>query len=90
LQAVLAASGANASIADGAMDVTGVSIEQVGEAAAANGIVLHELTGRKASLEEAFMKLTGDSIDFRSVVAGEASPRPADITPASGDEGARP
>jgi ABC-2 type transport system ATP-binding protein len=73
LQALLTAAGANAAISDGAMEVTGVSIESVGEAAAANGIVLHELTGRKASLEDAFMKLTGDALDFRSVIADDAS-----------------
>jgi ABC-2 type transport system ATP-binding protein len=81
LQSILASAGANAAITDGAMDVAGLSIEAIGEAAATNNIVLHELTSRKASLEDAFMKLTGDSLDFRSVVAGEASPRPTDIAP---------
>ena len=85
LQSILAGNGANTAIADGTMDVTGLSIEAIGEAAAANGIVLHELTSRKASLEDAFMKLTGDSIDFRSVVAGEASPRAGDMTPPAHD-----
>ena len=49
----------------------GLTIEAVGEAAAANGIVLHELTSRHASLEDAFMKLTGDSIEYRGI--GEAT-----------------
>ena len=34
--------------------------EQVGELAAANRIVLHELTAERATLEEAFLELTGD------------------------------
>jgi ABC-2 type transport system ATP-binding protein len=34
--------------------------EQVGEIAAANGVVLHELTVERASLEEVFLELTGD------------------------------
>jgi ABC-2 type transport system ATP-binding protein len=34
--------------------------ERVGEIAAANGIVLHELTVERASLEEVFLELTGD------------------------------
>jgi ABC-2 type transport system ATP-binding protein len=34
--------------------------EQVGEIAAANGIVLHELTVERATLEEVFLELTGD------------------------------
>jgi ABC-2 type transport system ATP-binding protein len=33
--------------------------ERVGEIAAAAGIVLHELRGESASLEEAFLELTG-------------------------------
>jgi ABC-2 type transport system ATP-binding protein len=33
--------------------------ERVGEVAAASGIVLHELRGESASLEEAFLELTG-------------------------------
>lgn len=42
------------------------STEQVGEIAAREGIVLHELTTRRGSLEEAFMRLTGDSVDYRT------------------------
>ncbi len=34
--------------------------ERVGEIAAANGVVLHELTVERASLEEIFLELTGD------------------------------
>jgi ABC-2 type transport system ATP-binding protein len=33
--------------------------ERVGEVAAAGGIVLHELGGESASLEEVFLELTG-------------------------------
>jgi ABC-2 type transport system ATP-binding protein len=72
--AILSGNGAKVEIADGTLDVTGLAIEAVGQAAADNGIVLHELTSRKASLEEAFMKLTGDSIDFRSIVEDTPSP----------------
>ena len=93
LEAILAGGGANVAIEDGYMDVTGITIQAVGEAAAANAIILHELSGHKASLEDAFMKLTDDSIDFRGVVAGEASPRSDDQTPppavGDGSEGAR-
>ena len=34
--------------------------DRVGEIAAANGIVLHELSVERASLEEIFLELTGD------------------------------
>ena len=67
LGGILTATDVKIAVTDGEMDVTGLAIEAIGEAAAKNGIVLHELTKRKASLEEAFMKLTGDSIDFRAI-----------------------
>jgi ABC-2 type transport system ATP-binding protein len=51
---------------DSALAVTGLSIEAIGDLAAANGIVLHELSLAQASLEEAFMELTEDSVDFRA------------------------
>ena len=48
---------------------------RVGEIAAAAGIVLHELTPRLASLEEAFMELTADSAEFGA--GGAAGPEQA-------------
>jgi ABC-2 type transport system ATP-binding protein len=48
----------------GALEVHGLTGEQVGNAAAAAGVVLHELTPRQASLEEAFMNLTRDELEF--------------------------
>jgi ABC-2 type transport system ATP-binding protein len=34
--------------------------ERIGEIAAANGVVLHELTAERATLEEVFLQLTGE------------------------------
>ncbi|HIZ34181.1 MAG TPA: ATP-binding cassette domain-containing protein [Candidatus Ruania gallistercoris] len=48
------------------LDVSGLTAEQVGEAAAAAGIVLHELTPQRASLEDAFMSLTADDVEYHS------------------------
>ena len=48
----------------GALEVHGLTAEQIGEAAASDGIALHELTPQQASLEEAFMNLTRDEIEF--------------------------
>jgi ABC-2 type transport system ATP-binding protein len=48
----------------GALEVHGLTAEQVGDAAAAAGIALHELTPQQASLEEAFMNLTRDELEF--------------------------
>jgi ABC-2 type transport system ATP-binding protein len=45
---------------EGSLTVAGTSSAQVGELAAANGIVLHELTGARASLEDVFLQLTED------------------------------
>ena len=39
----------------------------VGELAARNGITLHELTSQQGSLEEAYMKLTDDAVQYRAV-----------------------
>ncbi|GAA0439782.1 multidrug ABC transporter ATP-binding protein [Acrocarpospora corrugata] len=46
--------------------VTGVTAPEVGRLAAAEGIVLHELTPRRASLEAAFMALTRESVEFEA------------------------
>jgi len=46
------------SLGDGALAVSAPP-ERVGEIAAANGVVLHELTAERASLEEVFLELTG-------------------------------
>jgi len=50
----------------GALEISGLSAEQIGEAAAANGVVLHELTPQQATLEEAFMELTQDAVEFQA------------------------
>ncbi|MGZ8601468.1 MAG: ATP-binding cassette domain-containing protein [Actinomycetota bacterium] len=64
----LEAAGATVSAGDvpAAISVAGLPIERVGEIAAAEGIVLHELRSREASLEEAFLQLTGGESDDRS------------------------
>ena len=48
------------------LEITGLTAEQIGDAAATNGVTLHELTPQQASLEEAFMELTRDDIEFRA------------------------
>jgi ABC-2 type transport system ATP-binding protein len=58
------------------LEVDGLPVEQIGETAAANGIVLHELTPLQASLEEAFMELTNDDVEYR---AGEFTPHSAEV-----------
>ena len=50
----------------GLLEVTGLTAAQIGDAAAEHGIALHELTPQQASLEEAFMDLTRDDVEFRT------------------------
>jgi ABC-2 type transport system ATP-binding protein len=58
----------------GLLEVRGLTATQIGEAAAVNQIVLHELTPQQASLEEAFMTLTRDDVEFK---AAELEPEEA-------------
>ena len=49
-----------------------LTAEQIGTAAWQAGLPVFELTTEHATLEEAFMQLTDDSVDFRSHDAAEA------------------
>ena len=70
----------------GGLSVTGMEAPRIGEIAAGAGIVLHELTPRLASLEEAFMEMTAGSVEYgvgpaaqaARAQAAQASPGPAD------------
>jgi ABC-2 type transport system ATP-binding protein len=55
---------------DGALAVSGVSTDQVGRLAGAAGITLLELTAQQASLEEAFVDMTRDAVEFRAPGTG--------------------
>ncbi|MEU1084798.1 ATP-binding cassette domain-containing protein [Streptomyces sp. NPDC005908] len=50
--------------AGGDLDVTGLEAARIAELAAADGLVLHELSTRRGSLEEAFMELTKDAVEY--------------------------
>ena len=58
LGALLGEAGLSVKSAEGDLLVVEGSTERVGELAAANGIVLHELAAEKSTLEEAFLELT--------------------------------
>ncbi|MEV6287296.1 ABC transporter ATP-binding protein [Kribbella sp. NPDC051770] len=53
-----------------------VTTDQIGETAAAQGIVLHELTLQRGSLEQAFMQMTGDSVQYHAHGDDQAPPVP--------------
>lgn len=58
------------------LEVNGLTSAQVGTTAARHGIVLHELISQKASLEEAFMRLTGGAVEYQT-----GSPDPGGTEP---------
>jgi ABC-2 type transport system ATP-binding protein len=53
----------------GVLEIDGLSSEAIGQAAADHNIVLYELVPHRASLEEAFMELTRDDVEFHGLVA---------------------
>ncbi|CAN5164166.1 ABC transporter ATP-binding protein [soil metagenome] len=66
LRLALADAGIEVAYAADALAVSGASSEVIGELAARNSITLHELTPQRASLEEAYLKLTDAVTDYRS------------------------
>ncbi|MBT2211850.1 ABC transporter ATP-binding protein [Actinomadura sp. NEAU-AAG7] len=55
------------------LTVTHMEAPRVGELAAAEGLVLHELTPRRGSLEAAFMELTRESVEYGDTAGGAAA-----------------
>jgi ABC-2 type transport system ATP-binding protein len=53
------------------LEIVGVSAAEIGDQAARSGIALHELTTVSASLEEAYMNLTQNDVEYRT--GGSAS-----------------
>ncbi|GHE13883.1 ABC transporter ATP-binding protein [Streptomyces alanosinicus] len=83
LRDVLSAVGITAAeTGSGAFEVAEVPAERLGELALAHGILLHELSPQHASLEEAFIALTGEAAEYRT--------GPLAATAASGRDGIAP
>ena len=76
LATALAGEGATTWIEDGALDVVGMPIEQIGALAAQVGAVLYELSPQQASLEEAFMHLTSAECEYVVQPAPTAAAEP--------------
>jgi ABC-2 type transport system ATP-binding protein len=55
---------------EGAIEVRGMTAEDVGDIAFERGLRLHELATVRASLEEAFMELTASSVEYHAEVPG--------------------
>ena len=64
---VLRPEGASATAVEpGAVSVTGASATDIGDLAARYGIPLHELTPRRGSLEDAYLALTDDAVEYKT------------------------
>jgi ABC-2 type transport system ATP-binding protein len=66
-----------------ALTVGGLPAPRIGELAARAGLVLHELTPQLASLEEAFMELTRDSVEY-GARTGQPAATEIEAPPAEG------
>ncbi|MFC0599456.1 ABC transporter ATP-binding protein [Streptomyces palmae] len=90
LRDVLHAAGHPAAVGpDGGIEVEGVQAARLGELAAEHRITLHELSPQRASLEEAFMRLTAEAVEYHA--HGQRRPGAAagaaQAAPGAGSEG---
>jgi ABC-2 type transport system ATP-binding protein len=68
----LSTAGAKVAADDGALTVEGLTASEIGDLAARFGMRLHELTPITASLEDAFMELTRDEVEYRPSTMADA------------------
>jgi len=73
LRSILLSNGWTVTRQDDALIVVGASSREIGELAAKHRVVLHELAPQHGSLEQAFMQITGQDVEFHG---GEAEPPP--------------
>ena len=74
LALALAAKGGEATASsDGTLLVRGLTTDAIGDIAFEQGIRVHELSALRASLEEAFMELTADSVEYHAGVPEAAA-----------------
>lgn len=65
----------------GLLEVSGKTAEEIGDAAASAGLALHELTPVGSSLEDAYLQLTADEVEYHSTPVGTpTSPDAASAT----------
>ena len=63
------------------LGVDGLTAEHIGTIAWQNHLPIFELTVQQASLEEAFMTLTNDSVEYRSTEHAPSTTDTAAVTP---------
>ena len=54
---------------DGALSIAGLDAQAIGDAAFRAGVALHELAPVRGSLEQAYLELTQDEVEYKSEVA---------------------
>jgi ABC-2 type transport system ATP-binding protein len=76
-RAIVAAGGAPEAVAGdqaGELEVSGLTEERIGDIAFAHGVRLHHLSPSRASLEQAFMELTADSVEYHAGLPDNRQP----------------
>jgi ABC-2 type transport system ATP-binding protein len=76
-RAIAAAGGAPEAVAGdqaGELEVSGLTEERIGDIAFAHGVRLHHLSPSRASLEQAFMELTADSVEYHAGLTDNRQP----------------
>ncbi len=83
--AALTAAGAKVGAGEaGVLTIEGLTAPQIGDLAARDGLRVHELTPITASLEDAFMELTQDEVEYRpSGPTGAAVPGDSALSPSA-------
>ena len=84
LAAALHEAGIAGTVQDGALLLTDVPMEHIGDVAAEAGLPLHELSAQSGSLEEAFIQLTGQAVEYGQSRAAPGGP----VAPLAGTPGA--
>jgi ABC-2 type transport system ATP-binding protein len=70
--AVLARAGASATPAEGGLAVTGLPAERIVTLLGGHGVPFSEVSAHRASLEEAYLNLTRDEVEYRALPAPSA------------------
>ncbi|GAB2979226.1 ATP-binding cassette domain-containing protein [Amycolatopsis acidiphila] len=72
VRALVQQAGGTVTESDDGLLVSGMESDKIGELAAENRLVLHELSPQTGSLEQAFMQITGDAVEYHTGLEAEA------------------
>jgi ABC-2 type transport system ATP-binding protein len=71
LTGLLTAAGATVRSVPEGLEAVGISADRIGELAFEHRVLLRELAPRSASLEDAFMELTADSVEYTTATSSQ-------------------